>query len=169
LVNDYSRKGFLDGRSARLPTVVIRPGQPNAAASSWVSGIFREPLNGIDCVVPVERGMAIPIAGYRTVIENLIRLHEVDGARLGSDRALNFPALDATPEQMTAALARASDRATGAISYQIDPVIAAFFRGWAQHSSFEKATALGLTGDPSIETIVQTYVKDFLGSTPETP
>jgi D-erythronate 2-dehydrogenase len=164
LVNDYTRKGFVDGRSARLPTVVIRPGQPNAAASSWVSGIFREPLNGIDCVVPVDVDMHVPIAGYRTVIENLIRLHEVDGARIGSDRALNLPALDPTPRQMSAALSRASDRPLGTISYEIDPLVSAFFRGWAQHSSFGRAEALGFIRDVDLESIITGYIEDFLSS-----
>ena len=86
LVNDYTRKGFLDGRTARLPTVVIRPGRPNAAASSWVSGIFRERLNGEECIVPVDPGTRVPLAGYRTVVENLVRLHELGPKVLGSDR-----------------------------------------------------------------------------------
>jgi D-erythronate 2-dehydrogenase len=163
LVNDYARKGFVDGRSARLPTVVIRPGQPNAAASSWVSGIFREPLNGIDCVVPVDVDMHVPIAGYRTVIDNLIRLHEVDGTLLGSDRALNLPALDPTPGAMSAALSRASDRPLGTISYELDPVISDFFRGWAQHSSFGRAEALGFVRDVDLESIIAGYIEDFLG------
>ncbi len=162
LVNDYTRKGFLDGRSARLPTVVVRPGQPNAAASSWVSGIFREPLNGVDCIVPVDFDMAIPIAGYRTVVENLIRLHEVAGAALGPDRAVNLPALDVTPRQMAAALGRVADRPLGEIRCQIDPVITAFFGGWARHSSFARATALGLAGDESVDAMVAAYIQDFL-------
>ncbi|HEY5272356.1 MAG TPA: D-erythronate dehydrogenase [Acidimicrobiales bacterium] len=168
LVNDYTRKGFLDGRSARLPTVVIRPGQPNAAASSWVSGIFREPLNGIECVVPVDPDMHVPISGYRTVIENLIRLHDVDGAWLGSDRALNFPALDPSPREMSAALSHASDRSLGTISFEIDPAISAFFRGWAQHSSFGRAEALGLVRDVDVESIITGYIDDFLGSSSKT-
>ncbi len=94
LVNDYTRKGFVDGRSARLPVVVIRPGRPNAAASSWVSGIFREPLNGQECVVPVGPGTRVPISGYRTVVDNLVRLHEVGAQALGHDRAVNLPALE---------------------------------------------------------------------------
>lgn len=162
LVNDYTRKGFLDGRSARLPTVVVRPGQPNAAASSWVSGIFREPLNGVDCVVPVDFDMAIPIAGYRTVVDNLVRLHEVDGAALGPDRALNLPALDVTPREMAAALRRAADRPLGEIRCEIDPVVSAFFRGWARHSSFARATALGLACDESVDAMVAAYIQDFL-------
>jgi nucleoside-diphosphate-sugar epimerase len=167
LVNEYTRKGFLDGRSARLPTVVIRPGQPNTAASSWVSGIFREPLNGIECVVPVDLDMHIPIAGYRTVVENLIRLHEVGGEALGPDRALNLPALDVTPREMAAALRRAADRPLGAIRSEIDPVISSFFRGWAQHSSFDRAAALGLARDDTMECIVTAYMADFLGAARE--
>jgi nucleoside-diphosphate-sugar epimerase len=162
LVNDYTRKGFVDGRSARLPTVVIRPGQPNAAASSWVSGIFREPLSGIDCVVPVDADLHVPIAGYRTVVENLIRLHELEAALLGSDRALNFPALDPSPREMLAALARASDRPLGGVSFELDPAISSFFRGWAQHSSFERARTLGLAEDRDLESIITGYVEDFL-------
>jgi nucleoside-diphosphate-sugar epimerase len=164
LVNDYTRKGFVDGRSARLPTVVIRPGQPNAAASSWVSGIFREPLNGIDCVVPVDPDMHIPIAGYRTVVENLILLHEVDGEKLGPDRALNLPALAVTPREMAAALRRAADRPLGEIRSEIDPAISSFFRGWAQHSSFDQAAALGFARDEAVESIVAAYIEDFLGA-----
>jgi D-erythronate 2-dehydrogenase len=162
LVNDYTRKGFLDGRSARLPTVVVRPGQPNAAASSWVSGIFREPLNGVDCVVPVDLDMAIPIAGYRTVVDNLVRFHEVDGPALGPDRALNLPALDVTPRQMAAALRRVAGRPLGEIRCQIDSQITAFFQGWARHSTFGRATALGLARDESVESMVAAYIQDFL-------
>jgi nucleoside-diphosphate-sugar epimerase len=164
LVNDYTRKGFVDGRSARLPTVIIRPGQPNAAASSWVSGIFREPLDGRDCVVPVDPDLHVPVAGYRSVIENLISLHELDGALLGKDRALNFPALDPSPREMAAALKRASHRPLGAISYEVDPDISSFFRGWAQHSSFERARALGLRHDGDLESIITGYIEDFLAT-----
>jgi nucleoside-diphosphate-sugar epimerase len=162
LVNDYTRKGFLDGRSARLPTVVVRPGQPNAAASSWVSGIIREPLAGVDCVVPVDFDMALPIAGYNTVVDNLIRLHEMDGTALGPDRAVNLPALDVTPRQMVAALERVAGRPLGEIRCQIDPAVSAFFRGWARHSSFDRATALGLARDDSVDSMVADYIRDFL-------
>ena len=164
LVNEYTRKGFVDGRSARLPTVVIRPGQPNTAASSWVSGIFREPLNGIECVVPVDLDMHIPIAGYRTVVENLIRLYEVGGEALGPDRALNLPALDVTAREMAAALKSVADRPLGAIRSEVDPAISAFFRGWAQHSSFGRANALGFARDETVESMVTAYIEDFLGA-----
>jgi nucleoside-diphosphate-sugar epimerase len=166
LVNDYTRKGFVDGRSARLPTVVIRPGRPNAAASSWVSGVFREPLNGNECVLPVDPRTRVPISGYRTIVDNLIRLHEVDGATLGADRALNLPALDVSAQEMIEELRQASDRPLGPIHVRLDPVIEAIYRGWAQRSSFERATAIGLARDESVEAIIRSYVADFLEHLP---
>ena len=75
LVNDHTRKGHFDGRSARLPTVIIRPGKPNAAASSWASGMFREPLNGETCELPVHRDQPHPMTGFRTVVDSFIALH----------------------------------------------------------------------------------------------
>ncbi|HXW78225.1 MAG TPA: D-erythronate dehydrogenase, partial [Acidimicrobiales bacterium] len=134
LVNDYARKGFVDGRTARLPTVVIRPGRPNAAASSWVSGIFREPLNGEECVVPVELTTRVPLSGYRTVVENLIRLHELDSEGLGNDRALNLPGLDVTGEEMIVGLRNAADRTLGPINVRPDPAIMRIYKSWATRS-----------------------------------
>jgi D-erythronate 2-dehydrogenase len=165
LINDYTRKGFVDGRSARLPTVVIRPGRPNAAASSWVSGLFREPLNGEECVVPVAPELALPIAGYRTVVDNLIALHELDREALGSDRALNFPAIDVTAGEMLAALRRAADRPLGPVVFQPDAAVEAFFHGWAQHASSDRARAVGLSRDVDVETIVRAYTEDYLTAT----
>jgi len=164
LVNDYTRKGYVDGRSARLPTVVIRPGRPNAAASSWVSGIFREPLNGNECVLPVDPRTRVPISGYRTIVDNLIRMHEADGASLGADRAFNLPALDVTAQDMIEELRQTSDRPLGPIHVRPDPLIEAIFGGWAQHWSFERASALGFARDQSVEAIIRSYVADFLES-----
>jgi nucleoside-diphosphate-sugar epimerase len=166
LVNDYTRKGFIDGRSARLPTVVIRPGRPNAAASSWVSGIFREPLNGDECVLPVAPSTRVPISGYRTIVDNMIRLHELDGATLGADRALNLPALDVTAGEMIEELRQATDRPLGPIHVRPDPAIETIYRRWAQRSSFERATALGMARDQSVRTIIASYVADFLENVP---
>ena len=75
LVNDYTRKGFFDGRSARLPTVIVRPGRPNAAASSFVSGLFREPLNGEVCKIPVSEDTVMPVLGYRSIVGGIVALH----------------------------------------------------------------------------------------------
>jgi nucleoside-diphosphate-sugar epimerase len=91
-------KGHFDGRSARLPTVIIRPGKPNAAASGWASGMFREPLNG-EALPPARPPRSMhPMTGYRTVIESLIALHEVPAERLSDDRAIGLPAHRVTPQ-----------------------------------------------------------------------
>jgi nucleoside-diphosphate-sugar epimerase len=162
LVNDFTRRGFLDGRTARLPTVIIRPGRPNAAASSWVSGVFREPISGQPAVVPIDLDISVPVSGYATVVENLLRLHEVDGARIGKDRAVNLPALAVTARQMTDALrSTVDDRELGPITHRIDPTIAGIFAGWAQRSRFDRAHRLGLAVDGSLESIIETYLRDY--------
>jgi D-erythronate 2-dehydrogenase len=163
LVNDYTRKGFIDGRSARLPTVIIRPGRPNAAASSWVSGLFREPLRGEEAVVPVDLDLPHPVTGYRTLVDNLIRLHEVDGDRIGADRGLNLPAVPVTARQMIEALhAAAPGRLLGPIVHRPDPFVQRIFAGWAQRTGFDRATRLGLLADERLEPVIQAYVDDFL-------
>jgi nucleoside-diphosphate-sugar epimerase len=161
LVNDYTRKGFVDGRSARLPTVVIRPGRPNAAASSWVSGIFRERLNGEECTLPVDPGTRVPIAGYRTVVENLVHLHELDHDALGSDRALNLPALELTAQEMIDGLSAAVRFPLGTVSFRPDPAVQAIFATWAQHASSERAIDLGFLRDGGLAEIVASYMEDF--------
>jgi nucleoside-diphosphate-sugar epimerase len=161
LVNDYTRKGFVDGRSARLPTVVIRPGRPNAAASSWVSGIFRERLNGEECRLPVDPGTRVPIAGYRTVVENLVHLHELDHDALGSDRALNLPALELTAQEMIDGLSAAVRGPLGPVSLRPDPAVQAIFATWAEHASSDRAIDLGLLRDGGLAEIVASYLEDF--------
>jgi len=161
LINDYTRKGFLDGRVARLPTVVIRPGRPNAAASSWVSSIFRERLNGEECTVPVDPGTRVPIAGYRTVVENLVRLHELDHHALGPDRALNLPSLELTAQEMIDGLSAAVRRPLGPVNVRPEPAVEAIFATWAQHASSDRAIELGLLRDGGLAEIVAAYLEDF--------
>jgi nucleoside-diphosphate-sugar epimerase len=163
LVNDYSRKGFLDGRSARLPTVVIRPGKPNAAASSFVSGVFREPLNGVDMVLPVRLETAMPILGYRAIVEGLIKLHELPGAALGDDRAVSLPSLTVTVAQMIEALKRvAGARALGQITVEPDPFIEAICAGWPTDSAYERALSLGLPREACLDEIIAYYIADYV-------
>jgi nucleoside-diphosphate-sugar epimerase len=162
LVNDYTRRGFIDGRTCRLPTVIIRPGRPNAAASSWVSGVFREPISGQPAVVPIDLDIPVPLSGYSTVVGNLLRVHEVDGDRIGADRAINLPAISFTGRQMIQAVrSSVRDREIGSITHRIDPSIAKVFAGWAQRSRFDRATELGLIADDSLESIIQTYIRDY--------
>jgi D-erythronate 2-dehydrogenase len=163
LINDYSRKGYIDGRVARLPTVIIRPGKPNAAASSFASGVFREPLNGVECVLPVGMATIMPVAGYRTVVEGFLRLYEVDARALGDDRAISFPAMDINVESMIDALKRvAGTRKLGPIRIQRDPVIERIVAGWPTGSNFDRALALGLPRDPDLDSIIRAYMADFL-------
>ncbi len=163
LLNDYTRKGFLDGRAARLPTVIIRPGKPNPAASAWASGIFREPLAGQECILPVDLETRTPVSGHRTVVENLIRLHEAGGEALGDDRGLNFPSLSASAAEMQASLGRvASDRTLGPITVRPDPATEAIVNGWARYGSSERADRLGFARDADLDSIVRAYIEDFL-------
>jgi len=164
LVNDYSRKGFLDGRSARLPTVIIRPGKPNKAASSFASGVFREPLNGQPCILPVAETAVMPVLGYRATVENLIRLYELDGKKLGSDRAVSLPSLDVTVAEMIASLKRvAGNRHLGEIRVEPDPFIERIVAGWPVASETARARALGLATDDGLDAVVKGYIEDFLG------
>ena len=163
LINDYTRKGFLDGRTARLPTVIIRPGKANLAASSFVSGVFREPLAGIDFTLPVPTETAMPVTGYRAVVEGILRLHEIDGAALGDDRAVGLPSLDVTVAEMIEALHRvAGDRALGAISVEPDRFIVEICESWPAASDATRAAALGLPGEDSLDDIVRHYIDDYL-------
>ncbi len=163
LVSDYARKGYVDGRSARLPTVIVRPGAPNSAASSWVSGIFREPLGGVECVLPVGLDMRTPVGGVRTVVEGLIRLHDVEAARLGSDRAVLFPSVSCTAGEMAECVRRVgAGRELGPITVRPDPYIERICGSWAKHADAARGAALGIPRDESLDSIVQAYVEDYL-------
>jgi D-erythronate 2-dehydrogenase len=165
LVNDYTRKGYLDGRSARLPTVIVRPGKPNKAASSFASGVIREPLNGEPCHLPVAPETVMPALGYRSIVENLVRLHEARGEAIGADRAVSFPSLDLTVAEMIAGLKRvAGHRKLGPIELRPDPEIQRIVAGWPTGTAWAKAKALGLVCDPDVDSIIRAYIEDFLGN-----
>jgi nucleoside-diphosphate-sugar epimerase len=168
LINDYTRKGYLDGRSARLPTVVIRPGKPNKAASSFASGVFREPLAGVACVLPVGLETVMPISGYRTVVEGFIKLYEAPGETIGEDRAVSFPSLSVSVGKMIESLHRVAgsrpqgEIKLGEITVERDPFIEAIVAGWPTHTEAERAIALGLAPDSSLDAIVRAYIEDFV-------
>ena len=164
LVNDYSRKGFFDGRTARLPTVIIRPGKPNAAASSWASGMFREPLSGLVCELPVRRDQPHPMTGYRTVIDSLIALHDVPATKLTDDRAYVLPAHQVTPRLAEDVLKRVAARRglhLGSIQETFNPRIQSIVDNWPTAVDGSRATALGLPSPPSLDEIVDGYLDDY--------
>ena len=164
LINDHTRKGHFDGRSARLPTVIIRPGKPNAAASSWASGMFREPLNGETCDLPVRRDQPHPMTGFRTVVESFIALHEVPAERLGDDRAYGLPAHQVTPahaETVLNELAGEKKLALGQVMDAFDPHIQAIVDNWPTAVDGSRAVALGLPEPPPLKQIVEQYLETF--------
>ncbi len=162
MINDYTRKGFLDGRSARLPTVIIRPGKPNAAASSFVSAVFREPLNGEDYTLPVKPETIMPVLGYRAIVDGIVALHELPGDALGTDRAVSLPAHTVSVAEMIEALKAAADRPLGEISIEPDPFIEEIVATWPLDTHFERASKLGLPKEDSLEEIVSYYIADYL-------
>ncbi len=163
LVNDYSRKGFIDGRCARLPAVIVRPGAPNKAASGFVSGVIREPLNGIDMALPVALETKMVVAGYRTVVDNLIELHELDGAKLDGDRAVNLPNHAVSLGAMVESLKRvAASRRLGAITVTPDPFVEKIVAGWPVGLDAGRAVALGLSPAADLDTIIGEYISDYL-------
>ena len=166
LVNDHTRKGHFDGRSVRLPTVIIRPGKPNAAASSWASGMFREPLNGETCLLPIRRDQPHPMTGYRTVIESFIALAEVDESKLGKDRAYVLPAHRVTPqiaEKVITEVAAEKGIKLGVIEDAFNERIQGIVDNWPQQVDGSRAVEIGVPPPPPLKTIVEQYVEDFLG------
>ncbi len=163
LVNDYSRKGFIDGRALRLPTVVVRPGRPNRAASSFASSIIREPLSGKDAVCPVAPELVMALASPRRVVAALHRAHELPGEAFGANRSLQLPGFSVAVGDMAEAVRRAGGTAAHArISWQRDPQIEAIVAGWPQALAAPRAEALGFTADADIDEAVRAFVEDDL-------
>ena len=163
LVADYSRKGYIDGRAMRLPTIVVRPGKPNKAASGFASGIIREPLNGIDFACPVSPESCMAIMSPRRVVEAFRHLHDLDAETLGADRRLLLPGIRVSMAKAVAALERvAGDRPRGEISFEVDPAIQAIVDGWPRETHSARAAALGFQADGSMDEIVRAYIEDEL-------
>ncbi|MCC6436285.1 MAG: NAD-dependent epimerase/dehydratase family protein [Acidimicrobiales bacterium] len=163
LVNEATRRGAIDGRIARLPTVTVRPGKPNLAASSFASGVFREPLAGVDCVVPVADDVTLVLIGAHTAVAGIDALLRVPAAKLGPDRGVNLPGLCVTVEQMIAACRAVGARRgvrLGSIAVRPDAAIEAIVASWPARWDARQALALGLPADASLESIVERYLDD---------
>lgn len=161
LIADWTRKGFVDGRSARLMTVTVRPGRPNGAASSFFSGIVREPLKGEQAICPVDDTVSHPITSLRATVEGLIAVAEAPREALGGRSGINLPALNITVRQMLDALqAVAGARVRARVRFVRDERIAGIVAGWPKGATAERAAALGLKPEPDFETIVRQYIAD---------
>lgn len=161
LVADQTRKGFIDGRSARLMTVTVRPGKPNGAASSFFSGILREPLAGQESICPVDATVSHPVSSPGTTIRSLIAVFEASAATLGNRLALNLPGLNVTVQQMLDALEKVGGKAVrNRVRFERDERIAGIVGNWARGATSERANALGLQADSSFESIIEQYIED---------
>lgn len=164
LLDDYSRRGLVDGRSLRLPTIVVRPGKPNAAASGFASGIIREPLNGVEAVCPVSPDTVMWVLSPPTVVDAFIHAHDLSAERFGTTRVVNVPGLSVSVREMAAALERvAGPEVARRIQWREDPVIRRIAATWPGTLDASRARALGFQGDVSFDDIVRQYVRDELG------
>ncbi len=161
LIADQTRKGFIDGRSARLMTVTVRPGKPNGAASSFFSGIIREPLAGLESICPVDASVSHPVSSPSNTIRGLLTVFEASQATLGNRLALNLPGLNVTVQQMLDALEKvAGKRVRDRVRFERDERIAGIVGNWARGGTSERANALGLHAEASFEAIVEQYIDD---------
>jgi nucleoside-diphosphate-sugar epimerase len=164
LLNDYSRKGFVDGIGIRLPTITIRPGKPNAAASGFFSNILREPLSGQEAVLPVAKDVRHWFASPRAAIGFLIHAAELDTTQLGWRRSLSAPGLSATVGEEIEALRRvAGDKAVKLIHEVPDARIISMVDGWPKNFAAKRAEALGFRAEKDFDEIIRIHIEDELG------
>lgn len=164
LLEDYTRRGFMDGLAVRLPTICIRPGAPNKAASGFFSNILREPLAGKPAVLPVPDTVCHSHASPRATIANLQHAGAMDLSVMGHRRALTLPGLAATvAEQIEALRAVAGSDAVALIRHEPDEVIMAIVKNWPQRFDPARALGLGFQAEGSFEEIIQVHLEDELG------
>jgi nucleoside-diphosphate-sugar epimerase len=164
LTADYHRKGFVDGRALRLPTIVVRPGKPNRAASTFASSIIREPLAGRDTVCPVRPDTAIYILSPGRVVDALLRAMRLPDSTWGVNRTLALPGITATAGGMVDALAQvAGEAVAGRVRWQPDPAIQRIVDGWPARAEARRARSLGFADDGSFDAILQAHIEDELG------
>ncbi|MEO8144613.1 MAG: D-erythronate dehydrogenase [Betaproteobacteria bacterium] len=161
LITDYTRKGFIDGRSLRLPTIVVRAGKPNAAASSFASGVIREPLNGVisECPVAPETGVWLLSPGR--VVDAFIHAWELPPETWGTQRWLNLPGITASVAEMVEAMRKvAGDAAAKRVVYKADARIQAIVKTWPVNFRTPRALAMGFKPDPDVASVIRDYIAD---------
>src|SRR5579875_1769764 len=170
LIADYSRRGFLDGIGIRLPTICVRPGAPNRAASGFFSGIIREPLNGRPAALPVARDVRHWFASPRAAVQFLIHAATIDTDVLGLQRSLTMPGVSATvADEIEALRTAAGDEAVALIHDEPDELIARLVSSWPRAFDARRAAGLGFVAEAGFEEIVRVYVEDELGDGGERP
>jgi len=161
LMNDYSRRGFVDARCLRLPTIAIRPGKPNAATSSFVSSIIREPLRGEKASYPVPPDTPCWILSPKQVIQNFIHAANIDEKLLGEDRVINLPGLTVSVREMIKSLEQITGpEVTKLISYEPDAFLQSIVLTWPPYFETQRAKELGFVSDSSVAEIIRSYITD---------
>lgn len=159
LVADYTRKGYIDGRVARLMTVSVRPGRPNGAASSFLSGIIREPLSGVPAVCPVDLSTAVALASPATTIAGILAVAEASREKFGGRTALNLPALTVTVGEMLQALEEVAGKDVASlVTLKPDAAIARIVGGWPSKFDCQRTHHFGLKPDASYQDIIRQYI-----------
>jgi nucleoside-diphosphate-sugar epimerase len=161
LINDYSRKGYIDGRAFRLPTISVRPGKPNRAASSFMSSILREPLNGVEAICPVDADFLHYYLSPRRCVENLVKGAELDAAGIGMNRVMQMPGRAWSIAQVIEAMTAVAGPAPAKlIRWDPQPEIKRIVSGWRWDIHADKALRLGLCADDSFEDNIRYYIED---------
>ncbi len=163
LVNEYSRKGFVDGRVCRLPTISVRPGRPNSAASSFASGIIREPLNGVPSEVPVPLETRMWLSSPDAAVSNLVHAFEIPAERIGSWRVLNIPGISVTVAEMLESLERVGGaEARALVSLGSDQRITDIVGSWPGAFEVDRLLELGFVRDETFDDMVSQYRDEFV-------
>jgi nucleoside-diphosphate-sugar epimerase len=161
MVGEYSRRGFVDGVICRLATIAVRPGAPNSALSSFVSGIIREPLGGVESACPVPLDTPLWVSSPAAVTHNLVHAGRIPGAALGVHRALNLPGISVTAGDMLDSLERLGGAAARArVRVEHDERVARAVCGWPAALDASRAQALGFAGDTSVDAIVRQFIEE---------
>ncbi len=164
LLADYTRRGFFDGIGLRLPTICVRPGKPNKAASGFYSSIIREPLAGQEAILPVPDTIRHGHASPRSAVGFLIHAANIDGAKLGPRRNLAMPSVSVTVAEQIEALKRvAGENVASRIKRVPDPVIAAIVTDWAEEVEAKRARELGFEVEKTFDDIIRVHIEDELG------
>ena len=165
LIADYTRKGYLDGRSVRLPTVTVRPGKPNQAASGFMSGIIREPLAGVNAICPVDPQTGVWITSPRFAVAGLIAAYETPVQYWGGRTAMNLPGLSVRVADMLAALQRhGGTKLAARVRVEKDETISNIVGGWPWRFDTARARAIGLSGPAAMDDLIAEYVADYAGA-----